>query len=339
MKTSTRRYARRQLTWMRKLPGVDADRRHRPHGRTTSRERCWTCWNDARVRFEKWQALGNDYVIVEEAVTPELVRERLRPPLRRRRRRRAPARAARRARLRRPPAHLQPGRLGGRAVRQRRPPGDPLPAPPRLDRRRHVLDPDHRGRDPARPSPARPPAGSTWAARASPRRTTRAGRPTAAASSRAATSSTSRSATRSARSASPTRDELEELDLQKLGPLIEHAPQFPNRTNTSFWTELDADHHPRAHLRARRRRDAVVRHRRVRRGRRARAARRRLARHRACSTAASSRSTSTSRCTSTSPAGPCRSSRASSSDRMRRPPRFTRPADRRAAHPAVASRP
>jgi diaminopimelate epimerase len=27
------------------------------------------------VRFEKWQALGNDYLIVESDVTPELVRE------------------------------------------------------------------------------------------------------------------------------------------------------------------------------------------------------------------------------------------------------------------------
>ena len=35
-----------------------------------------------------------------------------------------------------------------------------------------------------------------------------------------------------------TRDELESLDLQAIGPRIERAPQFPNRTNTSFWTEL-----------------------------------------------------------------------------------------------------
>jgi diaminopimelate epimerase len=35
-----------------------------------------------------------------------------------------------------------------------------------------------------------------------------------------------------------TRDELEALDLQAIGPRIEHAPLFPNRTNTSFWTEL-----------------------------------------------------------------------------------------------------
>jgi diaminopimelate epimerase len=34
------------------------------------------------------------------------------------------------------------------------------------------------------------------------------------------------------------RDELERLDLEALGPGIEHAPPFPNRTNASFWTEL-----------------------------------------------------------------------------------------------------
>jgi len=36
-----------------------------------------------------------------------------------------------------------------------------------------------------------------------------------------------------------TRDELEALDLSALGPPIEHAAQFPHRTNVSFWTELD----------------------------------------------------------------------------------------------------
>jgi diaminopimelate epimerase len=35
-----------------------------------------------------------------------------------------------------------------------------------------------------------------------------------------------------------TRDLLEELDLPRVGPPIEHHELFPNRTNTSFWTEL-----------------------------------------------------------------------------------------------------
>jgi diaminopimelate epimerase len=34
-------------------------------------------------------------------------------------------------------------------------------------------------------------------------------------------------------------EELETLDLAMLGPPIQADPQFPNRTNTSFWTELD----------------------------------------------------------------------------------------------------
>jgi diaminopimelate epimerase len=32
---------------------------------------------------------------------------------------------------------------------------------------------------------------------------------------------------------------LEGLDLQEIGPRIERAPLFPNRTNTSFWTVLE----------------------------------------------------------------------------------------------------
>ena len=35
-----------------------------------------------------------------------------------------------------------------------------------------------------------------------------------------------------------SEQELESLDLAAIGPEIQHAPQFPNRTNTSFWTEL-----------------------------------------------------------------------------------------------------
>jgi diaminopimelate epimerase len=34
--------------------------------------------------------------------------------------------------------------------------------------------------------------------------------------------------------------ELEALDLAAIGPDIEHSPLFPNRTNTSFWCELEA---------------------------------------------------------------------------------------------------
>jgi diaminopimelate epimerase len=38
-----------------------------------------------------------------------------------------------------------------------------------------------------------------------------------------------------------TREELEAIDLQDIGPRIENADLFPNRTNTSFWTELAPD--------------------------------------------------------------------------------------------------
>jgi diaminopimelate epimerase len=37
------------------------------------------------------------------------------------------------------------------------------------------------------------------------------------------------------------REELEALDLPVIGPPIEHDPRFPNRTNVSFWTELAPD--------------------------------------------------------------------------------------------------
>jgi diaminopimelate epimerase len=44
----------------------------------------------------------------------------------------------------------------------------------------------------------------------------------------------------------PDRAALEALDLKAIGPRIEQADLFPNRTNTSFWTETD-----RAAIRAR----------------------------------------------------------------------------------------
>ena len=38
-----------------------------------------------------------------------------------------------------------------------------------------------------------------------------------------------------------TPDDLLALDLAVVGPPIEHDPRFPNRTNVSFWAELGAD--------------------------------------------------------------------------------------------------
>ncbi|MCW2997204.1 MAG: dapF [Solirubrobacterales bacterium] len=37
----------------------------------------------------------------------------------------------------------------------------------------------------------------------------------------------------------PDRDELEALDLPAIGPAIEHSPLFPNRTNVSFFCEVE----------------------------------------------------------------------------------------------------
>ena len=106
------------------------------------------------MRFEKWQALGNDYLIVEADELPwELSVARIEWLC-------DPhfgigadgillALAKRRPGLRRGPADLQPRRLRGGAVRQWGAGGDPLPASPRLDRRGHLRDP-HCGR-PDRP--------------------------------------------------------------------------------------------------------------------------------------------------------------------------------------------
>ena len=74
------------------------------------------------MRFEKWQALGNDYVIVERdalpwELTPERVRRICAAALRDRLRRDPAARAGDRPELRRRAADLQPRRLGGRALR------------------------------------------------------------------------------------------------------------------------------------------------------------------------------------------------------------------------------
>jgi diaminopimelate epimerase len=43
-------------------------------------------------------------------------------------------------------------------------------------------------------------------------------------------------------------DELEALDLSDIGPQIEHAPMFPNRTNVSWFTPLDTPHAIRARI-------------------------------------------------------------------------------------------
>ena len=251
------------------------------------------------MRFEKWQALGNDYVIVEEPIEQELVRRDLRPPHRRRRRRRARARTLAEAGLRRAAADLQPRRLGGRAVGQRRPRGDHVPASPRLDRRAPVLDRDDRRRDPAddprradvprRHGSRRPRRRRSWS-RGRRGQELRIGNPQFAIHV---------ADPRRARGARPRRRGAADRDRCAL----------PGPHERLVLDAARARRDPRADLRARRRRDAQLGHRRDRRRGRPRAARRRLPGDGASSTAASSSSTSARICTSTSPAGRCPSSR------------------------------
>ena len=70
MKRRTRRYAKRQLTWLRKLPGgtlIDVTGRDARERRAPP---SCTRMIAAPMRFEKWQALGNDYLIVEADELP-----------------------------------------------------------------------------------------------------------------------------------------------------------------------------------------------------------------------------------------------------------------------------
>ena len=99
MKRNTRRYAKRQLTWMRKLLGaLEVDLTAGDVEGAAERIRAALRGREARgegagsrgggmipaMRFEKWQALGNDYLIVERselpfALTPERVQRLCHP--------------------------------------------------------------------------------------------------------------------------------------------------------------------------------------------------------------------------------------------------------------------
>ena len=91
MKRRTRNYAKRQLTWMRKLAGV---RLIDVTGRDPAAVAGEILDSARSMRFEKWQALGNDYLILERdelAVRADAGARAaaVRGPLRRVRRRRA----------------------------------------------------------------------------------------------------------------------------------------------------------------------------------------------------------------------------------------------------------
>ena len=205
----------------------------------TSRGRCTTRWHDPRVRFEKWQALGNDYLIVERAdLTPDLVR------------------------------HLCDRHFGVGAdgVLELSPPDEPG-----FVARLRIFNPDgseaelsgngarqailylrHRGWTDADTFSIQTIAGEIRPTITGPT-TCRVDMGRAALSSKDypggppdGTGTVEGYAFQHVSIGNPqcaiqiaTREELEALDLQDIGPRIEHAPLFPNRTNTSFWTELD----------------------------------------------------------------------------------------------------
>ena len=295
MKRRTRRYARRQLTWMRKLPDVelvDITGREPEARRGGHRLRA----RMSPTGFEKWQALGNDYLIFEErraAVRADAGAHpaHLRRPHRHRLRRDPAALRARRAGLRRAAADLQPRRLGVRAVGQRRARGGHVPAPQRLDGRRPLLDPDRRRRDP----PAHHRAGHLHAGhgpRAHASEDFPAGDADGAGAARGgrahvALSARRRSATRSARSTSPTPPSSTRLDLPAIGRGDHGARAVSQPHERLLVRRARARRHPRADLRARRGGDDVLGDGRQRRRDRLRPARRRLARSPSASTAAS----------------------------------------------------
>ena len=92
MKRHSRNYARRQLTWMRKLADVNLidlsgrsanDAAVEIVGSATGPSTDADIDCGALMRFEKWQALGNDYLIIEQGALPfELTAERIAGALR-----------------------------------------------------------------------------------------------------------------------------------------------------------------------------------------------------------------------------------------------------------------
>ena len=195
------------------------------------------------MQFEKWQALGNDYLIVEAyATSPSRSRAatvrrlcdrhtgpgadgvlELSPP------RRSPGFVAR-LRIFNPDG--SEAELSGNGARE---------AIMYLRGRGRRIEDEFSIADAAgeiRPTilgPTR--AASTWAARAlALASTSPAGRRTAPARSPGrAFQHVAIGNPQCAIRGRPTRAELEALDLPAIGPAIEHDPQFPNRTNVSFW--------------------------------------------------------------------------------------------------------
>ena len=199
------------------------------------------------MRFEKWQALGNDYLIVERAelpfeLTPARVRRICDPHFGVGSDGDPAAVEPAEPRARRRPADLQPRRLGGRAVRQRGARGDPVPAPPRLDRRRRVRDRDRRRQDP--PDDHRPRHVLGGHGQREPRLP---GLPRRAArrARRARTSTAHDWGFRHVSIGNPqcairvaSRRSCRRSTWRRSDRAICNDPRFPNRTNVSWFVEL-----------------------------------------------------------------------------------------------------
>ena len=240
------------------------------------------------MRFEKWNALGNDYVIVEQKdlpweLTPARIRALCALHIGNRVGRHPAAVASPRS------AASSPGCASSTPTARR-------PSCPATARARRSCTcasaagptrTSSRSRPPparsARASPGRRPAPSTWAARSDVKDFPSGGDDAAGTPRRPRVPLPARVDRQPAvldRAIPPTRTSSR-FDLRRYGAPIEaNTDLFPNRTNVSFWRADWRRRDHRAHLRARRRRDAVVRHRRERRGGRVRPARRRLAGHR-----------------------------------------------------------
>ena len=216
------------------------------------------------MRFEKWQALGNDYLIVEAGelpleLTPARVRRHLRPPPRRR--------------LRRHPAALRraPTRLTSRALRIFNPDGSEAELSGNgareaimYLRRRGQVDRDEfsiltvAGADPRHDHRADDVQRSRWAAQRRAPRTSRRGRRTGvgeleAGRAHVALPARRRSATRSARSRAT---ELERARPRRDRPGDRTSPAVPEPHERVVVPRARAGRDPRPDLRARRRRDA-----------------------------------------------------------------------------------
>ena len=231
MKRRTRNYAKRQLTWMRKLPNVrliDLTGRD-PDDAAAEIE-------SAAVKFEKWQALGNDYAIVEERELPfDLTPERVRALC-------APhtgigsdgvlllSETDERgfvAELR----IFNPDGSEAELSGQRRARGRDVPAPERLGRQRHLLAQDRRRRGAPAHHRRHHVHGGHGPGQCSADRRRETGTLTAAGREW----SFQFVSIGNPQCAIEVAEGLEELDLQEVGPPIESHELFPNRTNVSFW--------------------------------------------------------------------------------------------------------